>query len=137
MEKRKDKALKQTFDTAAELLEVQAKRNGRVGFAFDIDEEEFSSFVSKFPYEETYDQKKTIEEVTIDMQSQKPMDRLICGEVGFGKTEVAMRAAFIAALNNKQTCILVPTTLLTSQHFASFEKDFKIVGLALLHYQEI
>ena len=129
--KRKDKALKQTFDTAAELLEVQAKRNGRVGFAFDIDEEEFSSFVSKFPYEETYDQKKTIEEVTIDMQSQKPMDRLICGEVGFGKTEVAMRAAFIAALNNKQTCILVPTTLLASQHFASFEKRFQDSGISI------
>ena len=129
--KRKDKALKQTFDTAAELLEVQAKRNGRVGFAFDIDEEEFSSFVSKFPYEETYDQKKTIEEVTIDMQSQKPMDRLICGEVGFGKTEVAMRAAFIAALNNKQTCILVPTTLLASQHFVGFEKRFKDSGISI------
>ena len=129
--KRKDKALKQTFDTAAELLEVQAKRNGRVGFAFDIDEKEFSSFVSKFPYEETYDQKKTIEEVTIDMQSQQPMDRLICGEVGFGKTEVAMRAAFIAALNNKQTCILVPTTLLASQHFASFEKRFQDSGISI------
>ena len=129
--KRKDKALKQTFDTAAELLEVQAKRNGRVGFAFDIDEKEFSSFVSKFPYEETYDQKKTIEEVTIDMQSHQPMDRLICGEVGFGKTEVAMRAAFIAALNNKQTCILVPTTLLASQHFASFEKRFQDSGISI------
>ena len=129
--KRKDKALKQTFDTAAELLEVQAKRNGRVGFAFDIDEKEFSSFVSKFPYEETYDQKKTIEEVTTDMQSHQPMDRLICGEVGFGKTEVAMRAAFIAALNNKQTCILVPTTLLASQHFASFEKRFQDSGISI------
>ena len=129
--KRKDKALKQTFDTAAELLEVQAKRNGRVGFTFDIDEEEFSSFVSKFPYEETYDQKKTIEEVITDMQSQQPMDRLICGEVGFGKTEVAMRAAFIAALNNKQTCILVPTTLLASQHFASFEKRFQDSGISI------
>ena len=129
--KRKDKALKQTFDTAAELLEVQAKRNGRVGFAFDIDEKEFSSFVSKFPYEETYDQKKTIEEVTTDMQSQQPTDRLICGEVGFGKTEVAMRAAFIAALNNKQTCILVPTTLLASQHFASFEKRFQDSGISI------
>lgn len=129
--KRKDKALKQTFDTAAELLEVQAKRNGRVGFAFDIDEEEFSSFVSKFPYEETYDQRRTIEEVINDMQSQQPMDRLICGEVGFGKTEVAMRAAFIAALNNKQTCILVPTTLLASQHFASFEERFQDSGISI------
>ena len=129
--KRKDKALKQTFDTAAELLEVQAKRNKARGFAFKIYEEEFLDFVKRFPYEETYDQKRTIEEVTFDMQSSRPMDRLICGEVGFGKTEVAMRAAFIAALNNKQTCILVPTTLLASQHFASFVERFKDSGISI------
>jgi len=129
--KRKDKALKQTFDTAAELLEVQAKRNKARGFAFKIYEEEFLDFVKKFPYEETYDQKRTIEEVTFDMQSNRPMDRLICGEVGFGKTEVAMRAAFIAALNNKQTCILVPTTLLASQHFASFVERFTDSGISI------
>ena len=129
--KRKDKALKQTFDTAAELLQVQAKRNKARGFAFKIYEEEFLDFVKKFPYEETYDQKRTIEEVTFDMQSNRPMDRLICGEVGFGKTEVAMRAAFIAALNNKQTCILVPTTLLASQHFASFVERFTDSGISI------
>ena len=127
--KRKDKALKQTFDTAAELLEVQAKRHSAVGKSFKVDMEEYQVFVEKFAYEETHDQKRTIEEVVNDMQSTRPMDRLICGEVGFGKTEVAMRAAFICAQNNKQTCILVPTTLLTSQHLASFEERFKNTGV--------
>ena len=122
--KRKDKALKQTFDTAAELLEVQAKRTQSLGYAFEINDEEYLNFVKKFPYQETYDQKRTIDEVITDMKSDIPMDRLICGEVGFGKTEVAMRAAFIAALNNKQTCVLVPTTLLASQHFSSFTNRF-------------
>ena len=127
--KRKDKALKQTFDTAAELLEVQAKRNQTMGYSFRLFEEEYQNFVKKFPYEETYDQKRTIDEVLMDMLSSRPMDRLICGEVGFGKTEVAMRAAFIAALNNKQTCILVPTTLLATQHTSSFEERFKDTGI--------
>ena len=127
--KRKDKALKQTFDTAAELLEVQAKRFDTPGYSFKLYEEEYESFIQKFPYEETYDQERTINEVLQDMQSPRPMDRLICGEVGFGKTEVAMRAAFISALNNKQTCILVPTTLLTSQHLSSFEERFKNTGI--------
>ncbi len=127
--KRKDKALKQTFDTAAELLEVQAKRYAANGYSFDLYEDEYLNFIKKFPYEETYDQKRTIDEVLQDMHSSRPMDRLICGEVGFGKTEVAMRAAFICALNNKQTCILVPTTLLTSQHLDSFEQRFKDTGV--------
>ena len=127
--KRKDKALKQTFDTAAELLEIQAKRNQKKGFAYRPFEEEYENFVSKFPYQETFDQKRTIEEVINDMKSHKPMDRLICGEVGFGKTEVAMRASLIAALNDKQTCILVPTTLLSSQHFESFKKRFNDTGV--------
>ena len=127
--KRKDKALKQTFDTAAELLEVQAKRYAANGYSFDLYEDEYLNFIKKFPYEETYDQKRTIDEVLQDMHSSRPMDRLICGEVGFGKTEVAMRAAFISALNSKQTCILVPTTLLTSQHLDSFEQRFKDTGV--------
>ena len=127
--KRKDKALKQTFDTAAELLEVQSKRNVTLGHAFLVDYDDYENFAGNFPYEETYDQKRTIEEVIDDMTSHKPMDRLVCGEVGFGKTEVAMRAAFICALNNKQTCILAPTTLLTSQHLASFRERFKDTGI--------
>ena len=127
--KRKDKALKQTFDTAAELLEVQAKRFHAKGHSFNLFSEELSEFTKKFPYEETYDQKRTIEEVLFDMKALRPMDRLICGEVGFGKTEVAMRAAFVSAMNSKQTCILVPTTLLASQHFSSFEERFKDTGI--------
>ena len=110
--KRKDKALKQTFDTAAELLEVQAKRNQKIGNSFSLHEKEYQNFVKKFPYEETYDQKRTIEEVLMDMQSSRPMDRLICGEVGFGKTEVAMKSAFIAVNSNKQTVVITPSTIL-------------------------
>ena len=127
--KRKDKALKQTFDTAAELLEVQAKRFQAKGYSFELHGDELENFTKKFPYKETYDQKRTIDEVLHDMKSARPMDRLICGEVGFGKTEVAMRAAFVSAMNSKQICILVPTTLLASQHFASFEERFKDTGI--------
>ena len=127
--KRKDNALKQTFDTAAELIEVQAKRSQASGHSFKLHNDEYNEFALKFPYEETYDQKRTIEEVLSDMQSPLPMDRLICGEVGFGKTEVAMRAAFICALNQKQTCILVPTTLLAAQHLSSFLERFKDSGI--------
>ena len=97
--------MKQTFDTAAELLEVQAKRLQAKGYSFNIDESELDNFTKKFPYTETFDQKRTIEEVLSDMKSLKAMDRLVCGEVGFGKTEVAMRAAYISAMNNKQTCM--------------------------------
>ena len=127
--KRKDKALKQTFDTAAELIEVQARRSEAFGYSFKLDKKEYEEFSKNFPYEETYDQKRTIEEVLSDMQSSTPMDRLICGEVGFGKTEVAMRAAFVSAINHKQTCILVPTTLLAAQHFSSFEDRFNDSGI--------
>jgi len=125
---RKDKALKQTFDTAAELLEVQAKRSSKKGFSYRVPVKEYQSFCANFPYQETFDQKRTIDEVIIDMQKTIPMDRLICGEVGFGKTEVIMRAAFIATFNRKQTCILVPTTLLATQHFASFVDRFEKTG---------
>ena len=128
---RKDKALKQTFDTAAELLQVQAKRSSRKGFSYEVPIKEYQVFCSRFPYQETFDQKKTIDEVIIDMQKPVPMDRLVCGEVGFGKTEVIMRAAFIAAFNEKQTCILVPTTLLASQHFSSFIDRFESTGVEI------
>ena len=128
---RKDKALKQTFDTAAELLEVQAKRSNKKGFSYEIPIKEYQEFCSKFPYQETFDQKRTIDEVVVDMQKPIPMDRLICGEVGFGKTEVIMRAAFIAAFNQKQTCVLVPTTLLATQHFSSFLDRFDNTGIEI------
>ncbi len=129
--KRKNKALKQTFDTAAELLEVQAKRANKEGFSYDIPIKEFKYFCSQFPYQETYDQKRTIDEVIVDMQKPIPMDRLVCGEVGFGKTEVVMRAAFVASFNLKQTCILVPTTLLATQHHSSFINRFKDTGIEI------
>ena len=128
---RKDKALKQTFDTAAELLQVQAIRSSKKGFSYEVPIKEYQSFCKKFPYQETYDQKRTIDEVIVDMQKPIPMDRLICGEVGFGKTEVIMRAAYIAAFNRKQTCVLVPTTLLATQHFSSFVDRFKDTGIEI------
>ena len=132
--KRKEKALQQTFDTAAELLEIQAKRASKKGYKYSVPENEFKEFSSKFPYQETFDQERTINEVVEDLSSYKTMDRLVCGEVGFGKTEVAMRAAFIASYNSKQTCILVPTTLLATQHYKSFLDRFSetSVNIALV-----
>jgi len=128
-QKRKEKALQQTFDTAAELLEIQAKRESITGFKYIIPKVELYEFSSNFPYQETFDQSKTIEEVLSDLASSKSMDRLVCGEVGFGKTEVAMRASFVASYNSKQTCILVPTTLLASQHHKNFINRFKDTGI--------
>ena len=122
--KRKNKALKKTFDVAVELLNIQTNRKLTEGTKYKIPKEYYKSFVSRFPYQETIDQFKTIEEVENDLKSPTPMDRLICGEVGFGKTEIAMRASFVAAYNNKQTCLLVPTTLLAQQHSDSFKKRF-------------
>ena len=89
------------------------------------DTEEYQSFVSDFEYVLTRDQAKTIEEVMNDLSSDKKMDRLICGDVGFGKTEVAMRAAFISAINGHQVVIMVPTTILANQHFQSFKERFE------------
>ena len=128
---RKNKALKQTFDTAAELLQVQAKRSIKRGFSYEVPNKEYQKFCSNFPYQETFDQKRTIDEVIGDMKKAIPMDRLICGEVGFGKTEVIMRAAFIATYNKKQTCVLVPTTLLATQHFTSFVDRFENTGIRI------
>lgn len=128
-QKRKEKALKQTFDTAAELLELQAKRESKIGFNYSIPAKELEEFSSNFPYQETFDQNRTINEVIADLSSVKPMDRLVCGEVGFGKTEVALRASFIASYNSKQTCILVPTTLLASQHHKTFKERFQNTGV--------
>ena len=122
--KRKNQALKRSFDVAAELIEVQAKRNAFQGIKYIIPNE-YKYFISKFPYQETPDQLSSMKEVEDDLLKEKPMERLVCGEVGFGKTEIAMRASFIASYNNKQTCILVPTTLLAQQHLYSFKKRFE------------
>lgn len=110
---------------AFDLLELQAKRNSQIGFAYSEPDTIFKDFEKAFPYQETPDQLLAIEDVISDMQKRKPMDRLVCGDVGFGKTEVAMRASFKAVLDNKQVAILVPTTVLAYQHFNTFTKRFK------------
>lgn len=107
---------------AAELLRTQALRAQLAGFAFSKDNEWQKEFEAKFPYQETPDQLRSTMEVKADMEHLRPMDRLICGDVGYGKTEVAMRAAFKAVMDNKQVAILVPTTILAEQHYYNFSK---------------
>lgn len=123
-QKAKRKAAEQVRDTAAELLEVYARRAAKKGYAFTDPKEAYLAFVASFPFEETPDQQRAIQAVMSDMLSAKPMDRLVCGDVGFGKTEVAMRAAFIAAHGGKQVAILAPTTLLAQQHYESLRDRF-------------
>lgn len=112
------------LDYAAELLETQSKREVAKGFAFESDDRWQQSFDESFPFAETPDQLRAIAEVKADMQSDLPMERLLCADVGFGKTEVAMRAAFKAAMSGKQTAILCPTTILSQQHFRNFRERF-------------
>lgn len=119
-----DKAAKRIRDVAAELLEVYAKRAAEKGFACEPPDEHYQSLVDSFPFEETPDQARAIQAVIHDMVSLRPMDRLLCGDVGFGKTEVAMRAAYLAVQNGKQVAILVPTTLLAQQHYENFCSRF-------------
>ena len=121
----KDKARKAAKALAFDLIELQAKRKLEKGYAYSESGEEYKSFEIDFPYDETPDQEKAISKVIGDMESENPMDRLVCGDVGFGKTEVAMRAAFKAIVDNKQVAVLVPTTILTLQHFNSFKQRFK------------
>ncbi len=111
-------------DTAAELLALYAKRAAREGYAFRIQAHDVDAFADGFGFEETPDQAAAIQAVTQDMTAAKPMDRLICGDVGFGKTEVALRAAFVAVADKKQVAILCPTTLLAEQHFQTFSDRF-------------
>ncbi|MGB1239088.1 MAG: transcription-repair coupling factor, partial [Pseudomonadales bacterium] len=122
--KARKKAAEQIRDTAAELLSIYARRAARKGFAFDKPALDYQRFAASFPFEETPDQAMAIESVIRDMTSGQPMDRLVCGDVGFGKTEVAMRAAFIAVSSGKQVVILVPTTLLAQQHYENFSDRF-------------
>jgi len=124
---------------AAELLEIYAKRQSQKGFSYPAPNDSYSSFVSSFKFEETPDQLKTMDDVLLDMQSDRPMDRLVCGDVGFGKTEIAMRAAFLAVESGKQVAILVPTTLLANQHFQTFNdrfSKFPIVIKSLSRFQD-
>ena len=122
--KLKRKAMEKARDAAAELLEIYAKREAKKGFAFQTRTADYDAFSADFPFEETPDQENAILDVIKDMASKQPMDRVVCGDVGFGKTEVAMRAAFLAAHNGKQTAVLVPTTLLAQQHFQNFRDRF-------------
>ncbi|MBV8641272.1 MAG: transcription-repair coupling factor [Verrucomicrobia bacterium] len=110
------------FDYASKLLTIQAERNALTGFAYSEDSKWQSEFESSFLYKETTDQLRAIQETKADMESQRPMDRLICGDVGFGKTEVAIRAAFKAVMNGKQVAMLVPTTVLAQQHYNTFRE---------------
>ena len=123
-QKTKRKAAEKIRDVAAELLDIYARRAAKKGFKYQWQAEEYDKFAATFPFEETADQESAIEAVVEDMTSSRAMDRLVCGDVGFGKTEVAMRAAFVAVQNNKQVAMLVPTTLLAQQHYESFKDRF-------------
>ncbi len=123
-QKAKRKAAEKVHDVAAELLDVYAQRAARPGYKFQTPDEAYQRFASSFPFEETPDQQQAIEAVMNDMHSELPMDRLVCGDVGFGKTEVAMRSAFVAAYDGKQVAMLVPTTLLAHQHLENFRSRF-------------
>ncbi|HET7833442.1 MAG TPA: transcription-repair coupling factor [Gallionella sp.] len=123
-DKAKRRAMQQVRDTAAELLNLYAQRATRKGHTFTLTPHDYEAFAAGFGFEETPDQAAAITAVISDLQSGKPMDRLICGDVGFGKTEVALRAAFVAAMDGKQVAVLVPTTLLAEQHFQNFSNRF-------------
>ena len=120
----KSRAAAAVEDIAEKLLEIYARRSTAEGFAFDADDATQAEFEEKFPYEETPDQIQAVAEVKADMENSKPMDRLICGDVGFGKTEIAIRAAYKAAMNGKQVAMLVPTTVLAQQHYQTFSERF-------------
>lgn len=122
--KAKQKAAEKARDAAAELLDIYARRAARKGFSFSNPDQDYRHFSASFPFEETPDQANAIDAVIRDMTSPQPMDRLVCGDVGFGKTEVAMRAAFMACQSGKQVAILVPTTLLAQQHYQNFADRF-------------
>ncbi len=123
-DKARKKAREKAYDVAAELLELAALRESRNGHSLKTPVEAYRDFCDRFPFEETPDQAQVIDEILGDLESTKPMDRLVCGDVGFGKTEVALRAAFVAVHNRQQVAMLVPTTLLAQQHFQTFQDRF-------------
>ncbi len=123
-QKAKKKAAQKIRDTAAELLDLYSRRAARQGEQLQANELELRAFESQFPFEETPDQAQAIEQVLADLASGRPMDRVVCGDVGFGKTEVALRAAFVAVQAGKQVAVLVPTTLLAQQHYQTFADRF-------------
>src|SRR5947208_3682748 len=119
-ERQKEKVSEAVMDMAAELIDIQAARNAEQGFAYPPDTDWQREFEAEFPYEPTQDQVTAAEDIKQDMTKTRPMDRLLCGDVGYGKTELAMRAAFKAIEYGKQVAILVPTTVLAEQHYRSF-----------------
>jgi len=140
-EKAKRKAAEKVRDVAAELLDIYARREARQGTALPDPGDDYRQFAAEFEFEETPDQANAIEAVIADMTAPRPMDRVVCGDVGFGKTEVAMRAAFVAANSGKQVAVLVPTTLLAQQHYQNFADRFadwpiKIEGLSRFRSQK-
>jgi transcription-repair coupling factor (superfamily II helicase) len=122
--KARKRAAEQIRDVAAELLDLYARRKAQRGLKVPVNELEYQAFANAFPFEETEDQAEAIRQVLADLQSERPMDRIVCGDVGFGKTEVAMRAAFAAVQAGKQVAVLAPTTLLAQQHVANFRDRF-------------
>ncbi|AFC33716.1 Mfd [Paenibacillus mucilaginosus 3016] len=120
----KSKARASVQDIADDLIKLYAERQATVGYAFNGDSNYQQEFEGMFPYEETTDQLRAIEEIKKDMEKPRPMDRLLCGDVGYGKTEVAIRAAFKAAIDGKQVAVLVPTTILAQQHYETFRERF-------------
>ncbi|MBM3347653.1 MAG: transcription-repair coupling factor, partial [Betaproteobacteria bacterium] len=127
-EKAKRKAAKQVRDTAAELLGLYAQRAAREGRVFNFNQHDYEAFAEGFGFEETPDQGAAIAAVIGDMTNGRPMDRLVCGDVGFGKTEVALRAAFVAVADGMQVAVLTPTTLLAEQHFQTFSDRFALIA---------
>ncbi len=123
-EKARKRAAEKVHDVAAELLDIYARREARQGTALPIPDDDYRRFAADFEFEETPDQEQTIQAIVDDMTAPRPMDRVVCGDVGFGKTEVAMRAAFIAANAGRQIAVLVPTTLLAQQHYQNFSDRF-------------
>ena len=123
-QKARQRAAARIRDAAAELLDVYSRRAARPGFAFAVDEPQLQAFEQGFPFEETADQLAAIRQVVEDLRSPRPMDRVVCGDVGFGKTEVALRAAFVAVQAGRQVAVLVPTTLLAQQHHQTFADRF-------------
>ncbi|MGH8529060.1 MAG: transcription-repair coupling factor [Nevskiales bacterium] len=122
--KARERAARKARDTAAELLDIHARRAASPGTALQITHNEYARFAASFPFVETPDQQRAIDQVLADLAVAQPMDRVVCGDVGFGKTEVALRAAFVAVNSQKQVCILVPTTLLAQQHYRNFADRF-------------
>src|SRR5207253_6610284 len=121
----KSRARESVHELATELIALYAQRETHEGIAYDLSNEWLQQLEASFPYRETPDQENAIEAVKEDLEAARPMDRLVCGDVGFGKTEIAVRAAFAAAVNGKQTLMLVPTTVLAQQHWNTFRERYR------------